>query len=124
LIPQAPGGRIRDLGCGRIAARTLIGGEKDGHSVISERQLDTVSPELGTLAEFERSLIVERTKTGMDAARRRGRHVVRPPSLTTEQVSYARTAINGGESIAGMASVLGVYRNTLKRTLGRDCGYG
>jgi DNA invertase Pin-like site-specific DNA recombinase len=36
----------------------------------------------GALAEFERSLISERTRAGMVAARWRGRHVGRPPILT------------------------------------------
>jgi DNA invertase Pin-like site-specific DNA recombinase len=32
----------------------------------------------GSMAEFERSVISERTKAGMAAARRRGRHRARP----------------------------------------------
>ena len=41
---------------------------------------------MGALAEFERSLIVERTQAGMDAARRRGQKLGRKPALTPEQV--------------------------------------
>lgn len=72
---------------------------------------------MGALAEFERSLIVERTKAGMDAARRRGKHVGRPPALSKEQVAHARKSIQQGETISGMAEVLGVGRNTLTRAL-------
>lgn len=60
---------------------------------------------MGALAEFERSLIVERTKAGMDAARRRGKHVVRPLGHSQEQASHARKSIEGGETIGGMAAV-------------------
>ena len=36
---------------------------------------------LATFAQFERSLIAERVKAGMDRARKRGKHVGRPPAL-------------------------------------------
>lgn len=76
---------------------------------------------MGALAEFERSLISERTKEGMKAARRRGKHLGRPPALTYEQVSHARRVTEAGEeTISGMASVLGVDRKTLRRALQKD----
>ena len=40
---------------------------------------------MAALAEFERTLISERTRAGMAAARAKGKHVGRPPSLTHEQ---------------------------------------
>ena len=72
---------------------------------------------MGALAEFERSLIVERTKAGMTAAKKRGKHVGRPRSLTDEQIQHAKKAVETGESVSGMASVLGVDRKTLSRAL-------
>jgi DNA invertase Pin-like site-specific DNA recombinase len=36
---------------------------------------------MGALAEFERDLIRERTKAGMKAAQKRGKHVGRPKSI-------------------------------------------
>ena len=74
---------------------------------------------MGALAEFERSLIVDRTKAGIAAARRRGKRVGRPPSLSPEQLQHARSAIEGGETIAGMASILEVDRKTLSRALNK-----
>jgi DNA invertase Pin-like site-specific DNA recombinase len=75
-------------------------------------------PIMGALAEFERDLIRERTKAGMKAAKRRGKHLGRPPALTEEQITHARKVIKSdGETISGMASVLGVGRNTLSRAL-------
>jgi DNA invertase Pin-like site-specific DNA recombinase len=73
------------------------------------------------LAEFERSLLIERTKAGMAAARRRGRHLGRPPALTGAQVQHARQQIaSGAATVAGMAALLRVDPSTLRRALARD----
>jgi len=40
---------------------------------------------LGAVAEFERSMISERTKTGIESARKRGHQLGRPRFLTLEQ---------------------------------------
>ena len=72
----------------------------------------------GALAEYELSLIAERTKEVMKAAKRRGKRVGRPQALTEKQVERARSALaNNGEAFAGMASVLAIHRHTLKRAL-------
>jgi|GEM_PF-2544830 DNA invertase Pin-like site-specific DNA recombinase len=44
---------------------------------------------LGALAQFERNLIQERTKAGLEAARARGRKGGRPKSLTAQQRALA-----------------------------------
>ena len=44
---------------------------------------------MGALAEFERSLIVERTQAGLRAAKRRGRKLGRPNKLTAAQKTAA-----------------------------------
>ena len=73
---------------------------------------------MAALAEFERDLISERTTAGMVAARRRGKHIGRPTALSREQITHAKRQISSGEeTIAGMASVLGVHRNTLRRAI-------
>ncbi len=73
---------------------------------------------MGALAEFERSLISERTKAGTVSARKRGKHIGRPLALSAEQINHARQMIEDDkESISGMASLLGVGRNTLARAL-------
>lgn len=43
----------------------------------------------GAFAQFERDLIRERTKAGLAAAKKRGVHIGRKPSLTPRQVAYA-----------------------------------
>lgn len=75
---------------------------------------------MGALAEFERSLISERTREGMKAAKRRGKLVGRPPALSAEQISFARRTLSAGdETISGLATVMGVDRSTLRRALSR-----
>ena len=73
---------------------------------------------LGALAEFERALIVERTRAGMAAAKRRGQHVGRPRKLSPQQLAQARALLaSGGGSRAGVARLLGVAEKTLRRAL-------
>lgn len=69
------------------------------------------------LAEFERELIRERTKAGMKAAKKRGRHVGRPRKLTPDRLAHARTLIEGGTERADVAALLDVGVATLRRAL-------
>jgi len=73
---------------------------------------------MGALAEFERSLIIERTKAGMAAARSRGRHLGRPPALNAQQIHHAKKLIaRGEETPSSIAALYGVSRSTLWRAL-------
>ena len=73
---------------------------------------------MGALAEFERTLIVERVNAGIAAAKKRGKHIGRPRKLTVEQVAHAREAIDGGlQNRTGMAALLGVDGSTLWRAI-------
>lgn len=69
---------------------------------------------MGALAEFERSLISERTKAGMDAARCRGLHVGRPRALTAEQLGELAVHL-GQEPLHLLAKRFGVHPRTLRR---------
>ena len=66
---------------------------------------------MGALAEFERSLIVERTQAGLQAARKRGARIGRPLSLSGAQIKHAaetdrrRRASSHGRAIARRQSV-------------------
>lgn len=72
---------------------------------------------MGAIAEFERALIVERTRAGVDAAKKRGKHMGRPAAMTKAQVRHARALIEGGESPGSVAASIGVSRSTLYRAL-------
>lgn len=69
------------------------------------------------LIEFERDLLIERTNAGLDAARKRGARIGRPPTLTPTQVKHARKLIEAGERPVDVAGTLGVNRSTLYRAL-------
>ena len=73
------------------------------------------------LAEFERDLIRERTKSGLEAARARGRKGGRKPSLSPKKIQVARQMYKDGDStVAEIAKVLGVSRATIYRHLNDD----
>ena len=75
---------------------------------------------MGALAEFERSLIGERTKAGMQAAKRRGKPIGRPRKLTAHQLARARALIEAGEETrSGVAELFGVDVATLRRAMGK-----
>ena len=71
------------------------------------------------LAEFERELIRERTKVGLDAARARGRKGGRKFSMTRAQVRLAQAAMGEREtSVADLCNELRITRATLYRYVG------
>ena len=70
----------------------------------------------GALAEFERSLIRERTQAGLLAAKRAGRTGGRPPKLTDEDIEAARAMLTNPDiGVASVANRLGVSLATLYR---------
>jgi DNA invertase Pin-like site-specific DNA recombinase len=72
---------------------------------------------IGVLAELERSLIIERTRAGMQAARARGVKPGRKPKLSAEQIEHAQKLIDKGERRQYVADLLNVSRVTLYRAL-------
>lgn len=92
---------------------------------LAEPWADTTSPAgrmvltiFGGIAEFERSLIVERTRNGREAAKRRGVRFGPPPTLTAAQLTHARDLIEREERpMKEVADLLGVHRTTLWRAL-------
>ncbi len=72
----------------------------------------------GALAEFERSIIRERTKAGLASARARGRLGGRPPALSPEDLAAARALLSDPEiTVDAVARRLGVAPSTLYRHL-------
>jgi DNA invertase Pin-like site-specific DNA recombinase len=66
-------------------------------------------------AEFERNLIIERTKAGIAAARKRGVHVGRPRARVDGD--HLRELRAGGMSVRQIAETLGVGISTVQRRL-------
>ncbi len=71
------------------------------------------------LAEFERALIIERTKAGLAAARARGRHGGAPFKMTSAKLRLAQAAMGQSETkVADQCVELGITRQTLYRFVG------
>lgn len=72
----------------------------------------------GALAEFERTVIRERTKAGLSAARARGRVGGRPPKLSVDDLKAAKALLGDPTiTVADVAKRLGVSPATLYRHL-------
>ena len=71
------------------------------------------------IADFERSLIVERTSAGRIAAR--GVRFGPSPALSAEQIAHARQLIHEDKKpVAEVARLFGVHRATLYRAIERN----
>ena len=68
------------------------------------------------LAEFERELIIERTKAGLASARARGRSGGRKPKMTAAKLRLAQAAMGKPETkVSDLCAELGITRQTLYR---------
>src|ERR1017187_10284926 len=89
--------------------------------------IDTTTPAgrvmmqmVGAFAEFERAMLRERTKAGLDSARREGRIGGRRPKLSPQQQSEIRKMITKGDKTAADAARLfKVHPATVSRLLAR-----
>lgn len=89
-------------------------------------QMDTNTPHgellfslFGALAQYERALTRERVVAGLAAAKRRGRHGGRPPTIGVEQIEQIAAALASGASKASVCRTFKVARSTLIDTLNR-----
>jgi len=88
--------------------------------VVLDQSIDTSTPAgrllfhvLGSIAEFERDLIRERTRVGMRAAKRRGARLGRP-GVTVDRLALVQ-GIREGASVSALARRLGVARSTVRK---------
>lgn len=58
---------------------------------------------VGAIAEFERAMVRERTRNGLDAARKEGRVGGRRPKLKTHQQQEIMYLVNSGQKTAADA---------------------
>lgn len=106
-----------------IAERIQAAGA--GLRSLAEPWADTTTPAgrmvltvFAGIAEFERSLIIDRTRSGREAAKARGVKFGPRPALSPEQRVHARTLIDQeGRTVKEVAALLGVHRSTIYRAL-------
>ena len=87
--------------------------------------IDTTTPAgrmmlqmLGAFAEFERSMVRERTRMGLQAARERGRVGGRRPKLRPNQRDEViRMVTTGTKTAAEAARLFGVHRSSISRLM-------
>jgi DNA invertase Pin-like site-specific DNA recombinase len=68
---------------------------------------------LGAVAEFERSMILERQREGIAIAKAAGKYKGRKASLSQTQASELRERLAKGESVTALATEYGVSRQTV-----------
>lgn len=100
--------------------------QKRGINFVSTTQgIDTSTVEgriffgqLALFAEYEREMISQRTKAGIEAARKRGKKIGRPPSLNQEQVKRIKTDYKKRcISHTKLANRFGVCERTISRAI-------
>ena len=109
-----------------IAERIQAAGA--GLRSLAEPWADTTTPAgrmvltvFAGIAEFERTLIIDRTRRGREAAKRRGVKFGPRPTLTPAQIEHARELIEQeGRTVKEVAALLGVHRSTMYRVLNKE----
>ena len=75
---------------------------------------------IGTFAEFERAMLRERTRSGLDAARKQGRVGGRRPKLKAHQQEEIMHLVSSGKkSAADAARLFNVHPSTISRLVAR-----
>jgi DNA invertase Pin-like site-specific DNA recombinase len=109
---------------------TTLAGELEALGVdlvVLDQAIDTSTPSgkllfhvLGSIAEFERDLIRERTRAGLEAARRRGAQIGRPRAIVgvAAQVQLEEM-FERGARLAEIGQALGVSTATVSREVRR-----
>ena len=90
--------------------------------------IDTTTPAgrmmmqmVGAFAEFERAMLRDRTKAGLESARREGRIGGRRPKLSERQRAEIRKIVASGEkNAADAARLFNVHPATISRLLARS----
>ena len=68
---------------------------------------------LGAVAEFERSMILERQREGIALAKAAGKYKGRKAALTQAQADELRARLAAGESVTSLANAYGVSRQSV-----------
>lgn len=134
VLADARAGRVRAILVWALdrLSRSMVGSiqtvlecDRLGVPVVSLREpwLDTSGPVrplliaiFGWVAEQERARLIERTKAGLERARRQGKRIGRPPASPV-LLHAAAALVTAGTPVARAARSKGVKRTTLRRFL-------
>ena len=94
---------------------------------LSDPWADTTTPQgrlilsiMGSLAEFERELILQRSAEGRKRALADGKVMGRPPRMKPSQVAIAREHKADGKSYAEIQDLMGIPKPTIQRHLTKE----
>lgn len=100
--------------------------ERDINVKVLEPALDTSRPAdkvvinvMASLAEWEKDLLIQRTREGVAHAREQGRVAGPKPKLNLEQKKQINQLFQSGESVSALARSFKVSRPTIYRALKR-----
>ena len=113
---------LRDV----LTVMEKIGEAKAGFRSLTEA-IDTTTPAgrmmmqmVGAFAEFERAMLRERTRAGLEAARQEGRIGGRRPKLSPQQQAGIRQMVSSGDrTAADAARLFNIHPATVSRLLRR-----
>lgn|GEM_PF-473928 len=107
---------VDDLGERGVGVRSITQGvDTSGGSAVSTLLLAVFS----ALAQVEREVLVERTRDGLESARRRGQPLGRPRALDDAQATEVAAMLTVGRPVAEVARLFGVGRATVRRAAER-----
>ena len=137
LLADARAGRVQAVAVWALdrlhrsmvgAIQTVLELDRLGVQVLSVREgwLDTSGPVrpllvaiFGWVAEQERARLIERTRAGLERARREGKRLGRP-CASPLRVAAALAQVEQGASIRAAARAAGVSERTVRRSLRRN----
>ncbi len=94
-----------------VKVHCLALGGADLTSTAGKMTMQVVS----AVAEFEKDLLIERTQSGLERARAKGKQLGRPPSLTKEQKAEVKKRLTEGSSVSSLAREYQTSRQTIQR---------
>lgn len=118
--------RLDRLGRNLVETVTTISDLADNNINVRvlEPALDTSRPAdkvvinvMASLAEWERDLLIQRTREGVAHARAQGRVAGPKPKLTKEQKQQAALLVENGQSVMSVARGFNVSRQTIYRAI-------
>ena len=120
---------------GRTTAEVLLLAdnlmERGIHLRILNLGIDTATPAGGLvltmmagLAKFERQVLRERQRRGIDAARMRGRHLGRPRLLDKSHAETAMRRLRAGDTLSAIAREWRVSERTVSRLVNKHADGG